>query len=531
MSLIKTLSMEEMIAIENRITAHAFDGSPKKEYRQPVEKILEPWQTAKSQFLYRMFGEQLILSKEIEFAKSADMLEEQIAEEMFDSRSAVSKPFIDAYYGLCSYNGELHGNWNAERLIGCWNLALNRWDHTEFTIPVKEGNDIRVQRGAKISKILGKIAKAYNLPGYEEFRILHSQILNQKKLTGHLCLSIHPLDFITMSDNDNGWTSCMNWEDWGEYRQGTVEMMNSQYVICAYLDSKTPYMLKGGFEWSNKKWRELFIVSKDVITGVKGYPYQNEYIVAEVLKWLRELAETNLNWKYGDQVYEYCQGEDFFFNGNEDKHHLLFHTDNMYNDFGRSHYAYINPDLDENFNLNYSGVSECMCCGNTLIELDGESGLVCLECEEVYRCVECGGRYDGDDLIDVNGHLYCSDCYHHYIEECPICGDEHRTYDMVALTIAQSKDEICFGRSYTEISVCDDCVIEALRGQPSERWSKYFSNVYEAYRGFARYVYVVANECTEAGLELFGFDSLEEFKESGCPTFSPTPPPQRDLSF
>ena len=38
-----------------------------------------------------------------------------------------------------------------------------------------------------------------------------------------------------MSDNNSGWESCMSWRNNGCYRRGTVEMMNSPYVIVAYL--------------------------------------------------------------------------------------------------------------------------------------------------------------------------------------------------------------------------------------------------------------------------------------------------------
>ena len=91
---------------------------------------------------------------------------------------------------------------------------------------------------------------------FEQMRIKHSQILNKKRLKGTLCLSIHPLDYITISDNNCDWDSCMTWtgDDCpGEYRLGTLEMMNSPSVVVAYLDSKEPYHpLDDGRAWSNK---------------------------------------------------------------------------------------------------------------------------------------------------------------------------------------------------------------------------------------------------------------------------------------
>ena len=75
-------------------------------------------------------------------------------------------------------------------------------------------------------RVLSKIATAYNLPGFEDFRIAQSLVTNQANLKGYITLSIHPLDYMTMSDNNCGWDSCMSWQEEGCYRQGTVEMMN-----------------------------------------------------------------------------------------------------------------------------------------------------------------------------------------------------------------------------------------------------------------------------------------------------------------
>ena len=511
MNLTDKLSQEELITIEKWITQCAFDGDPNKEYRNPVTDILQPWSSAKSRYLYQVMGQELILTKEIEYSKGAEELEEQIDDTLFaydyDKGESVFE-FVTAYNELTGYNGPLPCNWNVERLMTPYNLASNRWQHSAFTIEIPDQNPIRVVQGAKITKILGKLAKAFNLPGFEEFRIAHSQVLNQKKLVGELRLSIHPLDFMTMSDNDCGWTSCMNWGDWGEYRQGTVEMMNSDCVVCAYLTSKTPMMMPGGVEWSNKKWRQLFIVSKDVITGVKGYPYQNPELVKIVLEWLRELTATNLSWNYNDQIYQYAQGESFKFNG--DNYYLSFHTHNMYNDFGCEHYALINPDVHDNIIMNYSGYSECMCCGCIDIDLDGESSLVCLECEEVFRCAECGGRYDLDEMHEVDGQYYCEYCYDHYISECAICGSVHRNYNTYTVHLA-SEDFIYTAASFS-IDLCDDCVND-MQENAKGHWQKYFKRLYEQQRGYGRYLYVDANECTKEGLDLFGFDSVEHFKE------------------
>ena len=89
----------------------------------------------------------------------------------------------------------------------------------------------------RLKKFIFEHIEYFAADEWEEIRLAHSQIFNTNKMTGTLCLSIHPLDYATASDNDNGWSSCMSWRDDGCYRMGTVEMMNSPMVICAYFAS------------------------------------------------------------------------------------------------------------------------------------------------------------------------------------------------------------------------------------------------------------------------------------------------------
>ena len=90
-----------------------------------------------------------------------------------------------------------------------------------------------------------------------------------------------------MSDNNEDWESCMSWTQGGEYRVGTIEMMNSPYVIVAYL--KSHHNLEWADNWNSKKWRELYICSNDFVRSITGYPYKDEKITKLVLEKIREL--------------------------------------------------------------------------------------------------------------------------------------------------------------------------------------------------------------------------------------------------
>lgn len=256
-----------------------------------------------------------------------------------------------------------------------------------------DGDTVKISYGEKTMKAIGKIVHAIfpNLiDEYEEFRIRVSQITNQSRLSGDLCLSIHPLDFMTMSDNSSGWSTCMSWKKIGEYRSGTVEMMNSSCVVIGYLKSETEKFrfaenrahpsYEG--EWNSKKWRCLFIVTNGAIVSIKPYPYYNEFLVKSCLKWLKKLYDKNLApTPWFDPIEEEepeTLGEDI-----ED----MFQTDNMYNDFGSTtHFGYFNEKFFELSEFNYSGMLNCMCCGDDFWtdEEEGDdqhSRVACCDCD------------------------------------------------------------------------------------------------------------------------------------------------------
>lgn len=301
------------------------------------------------------------------------------------------------------------------------NLARNVWTGDTFEVPFPNGTRYKIQHGAKITKAMGKIVEAYNhifkKEDFEAFRIVCSQALNQKALHGTLTLSIHPLDFMTMSDNNNRWSSCMSWEEAGCYRQGTVEMMNSSMVLVAYLADDEPMTIPGNFKWNSKKWRELIIVNDDIITNILGYPYRNESLSRAAIDLARELAEKNMGWRY-DNKEPYTYDEDRDFNLEDGSTFtIVAKTINMYNDFhNRSyhHMAYLNlANMDDDtYTFTYSGIPECMTCGQLHAYFESEgylSGTCCYQ-EETQYCDYCEEEREGE-FYTVDGMSICEYCY------------------------------------------------------------------------------------------------------------------------
>lgn len=468
--IIEQLTQEEKDMIDYYREAYApnDDGCVSSNNWAPVEKILTPWATAKSHHLYQLLGNQLMVSKEIAYEKNKEELLAQMLRMRFgtkfgtDTRKEYSgEVFINAFLKLIQtvarqYDKSDPWQFYARSYINEDYLVNNAYGESMVDFPLPSGKSIQVKAGAKPMRILSKIARAYNLPGFEDFRIAHSLILNQKHIYGTMTLSIHPLDYMTMSDNNCGWDSCMQWTGEGSYRQGTVEMMNSPTVVVVYMNAHDPYVLGKDYKWSNKKWRQLFVVDYRSIVAIKAYPYQNDELTKTAMDWIVELARKNLGWKIAEPRWINPDDTDaLFFEGLVDSAlapsgHIGIALDcgNMYNDLGALFEHLVAPaeDLNENdidncyypthyLLLPYSGASECMLCGAVDPDFDDESCLICDDCMSFTRCEYCDERISPNDGYSVDGRYICSYCYDNHVFTCNYCGEEHLKEDLMEIRV------------------------------------------------------------------------------------------------
>lgn len=304
-------------------------------------------------------------------------------------------------------------------------ISTSQKEEDKFTI---KGKTLRLNFGLSYTKTISTIIKF--LRGIQEEEAANtiktlfepvrnelSRITQDKILQGTFCLSIHPLDYYTMSDNGYGWRSCMSWDD-GDFHAGTLEMLSSDYVVVAYLEGKEEWHPLGNkaFTWSNKKWRELFIVHEDFITSVKGYPYDSTPMRLTALNTLKELAAKNLGWEYGENEFQ---------KGGLRNTALI--TGLMYNDYYDEHYFAVRPKADLPRAFNYSGTAHCLECGDA-IQNGLENGTSCADCKGMIQCEDCGTWIYADDdyTYYVDGYYYCDSCYSS-LPQCSCCGQMMRS--------------------------------------------------------------------------------------------------------
>lgn len=366
---------------------------------------------------------------------------------------------------------ELWGFMNAsdsiyENIFSGESFTLKREDF-DFLKDIPGPESLVIPKGIKYSRAMKKLADFFNLSNiYNEWNLEHSRLLNDKTMSGDLTFSIHPMDYITMSDGT--FSSCMSWTSGsGCYRAGTVEMMNSPYAIVVYLNSSDKIYWRKSFDeecsYPAKRWRTLILVDpSSFICSVKAYPYQHEELTKIALRVLKDKCEEIYGTVFKNGIYANGEGKyysDFIRISDSDdadlNQYIRFNTDDatMYCDFGCTrHWCYISNCFTENykhlsyldsegevFDINYSGENECMNCGcnKDFYDEGTESMVLCSSCvapsEDICDCVDCGSR------------IYTDDAY--FTDEgeplCPCCWDER--VRQAEKEEEEAKENICVG--------------------------------------------------------------------------------------
>ncbi len=346
----------------------------------------------------------------------------------------------------------------------------------------------------KVSKSLGekvpvgmKLLKAFkyfepNKAALRSIQDMASNIIQENKIKGTLCFSVHPLDFLSSSENTYNWRSCHALD--GEYRAGNLSYMIDNCTFMVYLKGADNQKLYGfgPVEWNSKKWRMLIHVSEDddIMFAGRQYPFSSKSGIDTILNIYNNLMMIGVKdhpWissyrKYGGWRADYVDSYVPYDSENLDDarslatRYIIYdnqlvdinrvvregHNCLNYNDILKStcykypYYAIYDPfgyHSVDHLLANPIIVGEevpCLHCGDELIS--NPETMRCDDCElqfgteenDVYSsCDCCGARIYVDDAICVgdDGDLICDACFHSHAFVCDCCGNVYYEADRV----------------------------------------------------------------------------------------------------
>lgn len=430
-----------------------------------VDELFEAWDTKKCDF-YDMFGEKLIYEVP---EKVCFELDEQTKSERLGS-------FI-TYMWASGYDDL--GRFLEHQKDGFFkNVVVEEYQ-------LYDDKKTVITKNSKLTKAFKHFIK--NEKVLNDLQIKASRLIQENKIEGKLCFSIHPLDYLSISENGHNWRSCHALD--GEYRAGNISyMMDSSTIVC-YLKSDNDIVLPNFPEdvlWNSKKWRVLLYFSQDwkMIFAGKQYPFSSPVGMNLVLEWLNKNAiqkphaiwydrvDEDSYWlPWSDWTLDQVKKDDVtyhFYNGGyiPVKNKLVKTEDlvkdakgsQQFNDVLKSScykpmytqlvYASTwNDDVvcyaNEDSKFTIGGKTKCLRCGKEEV-LFGSSTMMCYDCEWHYGtsesdafcyCEECDTRIPTEEGYYVGDRIYCKQCYDEYTVKCDSCGDailrENAYYDEV----------------------------------------------------------------------------------------------------
>ena len=345
-------------------------------------------------------------------------------------------------------------------------------------------NNITIKKGTKLIKAFKYFEE--DKCALTDIQNYASRIIQEDKIEGTFCISVHPLDYLSVSENTYNWRSCHALD--GEYRSGNLSYMVDKSTVVCYLKSDKEEVLPNfPFEWNSKKWRVLLYFSTDwnMIMAGRQYPFATaaglDFITKKMLAasglcrnstWTKWHGELLHSMAFADGDGEFCFEDAYVPVGNMLVKLNELVTDRegsmQFNDLLKSScytplYAYRqysdnwwgNSPTGESHGYTtrfyIGGQVPCMCCEKRSIEVN--ESMMCRDCEVNYGetesddfgyCVCCNRHVFLEDAHYVNDEVVCDQCYDNETTECEVCG------------IRVFNNDISYDRE-SEQYVCDWC--------------------------------------------------------------------------
>ena len=425
-----------------------------------TDAIFEKWFKAKKKFIQKWQGHLISeYSLPVKFAFDKEVKVEKI-ESFHDKCYRKYKT-----YNLCNFLAAL----NTEDFF-------NNLTSRKYHIHSYDGNMVyEVPEKYKVIKAFKMFVDDKDT--LREIQDLASRIIQENEISGRLFISVHPLDFLSASENSHNWRSCHSLD--GDYRAGNLNYLLDESTVCCYLSSGDKVMLPNfpsSIPWYSKKWRVWLFFSNDtqMLFAGRQYPFET----MEGLNFVKNEFMPRLDlgvWGNFHKKKICCMqdgSETFYFNTSyipvgsglksmdkliqEGRNTLMFNDlthsscyDPLYA-YKESYYTFGSPSdyTSQDTVFNIGEAAPCPVCGKN--ELKFSEMMACPECAKEYGIFEpdkfslcecCGALIPCDDMIflENSGYGICQDCYDNNCFVCDECG----VVELSTLAVHQDGKRLC----------------------------------------------------------------------------------------
>lgn len=396
-----------------------------------VDKLISDWYKAKTEYMI-MFGGPIYEWPTPVSVKLDDKMKNDL--------------FLNFYSEMQNLNP-----YNRDLIAFLIDNKESFWDNK--VTHVSDYGDLGVKVGMKLIKAFKFFFEDKDL--LRKVQDMASELIQKNTLTGKLCFSVHPLDFLSSSENTYNWRSCHALD--GDYRSGNLSYMVDKSTFMVYIKGEESAQLPhfGDVLWNSKKWRMLINENEkhSVIFAGRQYPFDSK----ELLNLVGDIYN-NILYTFKGYCY-FSEWKNNYYEVGPNKEPLdnrymtiksptgwdlisinkvvYAHEDALnYNDLlsstcythpwhkSRSNSSqYIKPEMV------VGGPVQCPCCGEKVLKATDR--MMCSKCEleydfdndDIATCDCCGQRYWRDDgAYTEMGNNICPNCLVKYYVNCQCCG-------------------------------------------------------------------------------------------------------------
>jgi len=310
---------------------------------------------------------------------------------------------------------------------------------------IKQAGGIKCSAGQKTSRIIGRLCGQFGIDRHKDYNAVFARLsdaFSPKDLNRTGVLSIHPCDFLEMSNKDNSWSSCHGL-DHGGYQAGCLSYLtDSVSMIFFTVDNK----VTEAFHKAPKRTREIFCYQDNVLLQSRLYPADE----SELISQYRHLVQGSLALCLG-------KGNQWVLKNKKDmckKYFVSAAGSQQYPDY--NYYARISlfKGADSNETMRIGHKPLCVCCGRPY----SNSGQLKCTCESVVVCADCGKTVPIENTNYINGAYFCNSCMH----ICASCKKTERTDMYPAFDRCGHLLEVCSDCYETMTAACASCSVRSV---------------------------------------------------------------------
>ena len=324
---------------------------------------------------------------------------------------------------------------------------------------IRQYGGIKCAPGQKASRIINRLCLKFHLDQIEEeaeagepdnrymrtvkpYNALFARLadaLNPAHIEKTAVLSIHPCDFLEMSNRDNTWSSCHCLEG-GGYRGGCQSYMGDAVSMIFFTVSDE---YTQDFHTAPRITREIFCYKDNVLLQSRLYPTDLEDQKTLYRSIVQQAVATCLDkpnlWsiKRGKETEPYCESA-------ADSNHYPDYA------YGYAVASLLKGETDYG-KMTIGSVARCVCCGG---EQKNHRSIRCAECGNMYVCKGCGKTVHGYGRY-IDNHFYCNECSY----ECTVCREKFIGMPRIGIARSGEQRGICPACYEQVVSVCRNCTI------------------------------------------------------------------------